>query len=427
MRRADRRSRSSVSIRTSRRSGRPRTTSTSGRCWSSQSRRDDARRRGSDLRCAASPGASTSQPGAAPDPELRSRADGRHASTIAAPTSSGVYRDDDVGPASTRGCRSSTSPRGQQPMANDDGTLWLGRSTARSSTIVELREELQALGHRFRTRSDTEVIVHAFERWGESCVRAVQRPVRDRALGPRRATAGARARPLRRPPAALSREHDGGSVFASEVEGDLRGRPVDPARVRPRRARSDVHVLGAARAAHAVSQGVARAPARARPGDRRGRTARDGAVLAGPAIPTPVRRSSTAPSTTPPRPSRDGARSRRRACACSAPTSRSAATCRAGSTARSSPRWPVGQRRAGCPTFSLRFDDAEYDETPYQRHDGRAARQRPPRGASSTRRDIAEAFPARGRARRASAAPDGAGAAVPALAGSSADTGSRSS
>ena len=31
--------------------------------------------------------------------------------------------------------------------------------------------ELTALGHRFRTRSDTEVIVHAWESWGEDCVK----------------------------------------------------------------------------------------------------------------------------------------------------------------------------------------------------------------------------------------------------------------
>ena len=34
----------------------------------------------------------------------------------------------------------------------------------------ELISELQALGHTFHTRSDTEVIVHAWEAWGESCV-----------------------------------------------------------------------------------------------------------------------------------------------------------------------------------------------------------------------------------------------------------------
>jgi asparagine synthase (glutamine-hydrolysing) len=34
----------------------------------------------------------------------------------------------------------------------------------------ELVPELQALGHTFRTRSDTEVIVHAWEAWGENCV-----------------------------------------------------------------------------------------------------------------------------------------------------------------------------------------------------------------------------------------------------------------
>src|SRR6185369_12399782 len=35
----------------------------------------------------------------------------------------------------------------------------------------ELIPELQALGHQFRTRSDTEVVVHAWEAWGEDCVR----------------------------------------------------------------------------------------------------------------------------------------------------------------------------------------------------------------------------------------------------------------
>src|SRR5512139_1560295 len=58
---------------------------------------------------------------------------------------------------------------GQQPLANEDRTVW----TVFNGEIfnyVELREELDALGHRFRTASDTEVIVHAWEQWGESSV-----------------------------------------------------------------------------------------------------------------------------------------------------------------------------------------------------------------------------------------------------------------
>src|SRR5512140_1470478 len=57
---------------------------------------------------------------------------------------------------------------GQQPLSNEDGTLWVVFN-GEIFNYVELREELEALGHRFRTRSDTEVIVHAFEAWGEEC------------------------------------------------------------------------------------------------------------------------------------------------------------------------------------------------------------------------------------------------------------------
>ena len=58
---------------------------------------------------------------------------------------------------------------GQQPMANEDGEV----TTVFNGEIYNhdaLRAELSSLGHRFRTRSDTEVIVHAWEAWGERCV-----------------------------------------------------------------------------------------------------------------------------------------------------------------------------------------------------------------------------------------------------------------
>ena len=56
---------------------------------------------------------------------------------------------------------------GSQPLSNEDGTLWVSFN-GEIFNHVELRAELEPLGHAFRTRSDTEVIVHAFEQWGDA-------------------------------------------------------------------------------------------------------------------------------------------------------------------------------------------------------------------------------------------------------------------
>ncbi|MBD3868892.1 MAG: asparagine synthase (glutamine-hydrolyzing) [Acidobacteria bacterium] len=58
---------------------------------------------------------------------------------------------------------------GMQPMANEDRSVWLVFN-GEIFNHVELQAELEALGHRFRTRSDTEVLLHAYEAWGDRFV-----------------------------------------------------------------------------------------------------------------------------------------------------------------------------------------------------------------------------------------------------------------
>lgn len=58
---------------------------------------------------------------------------------------------------------------GQQPISNEDGTLWIVFN-GEIFNYIELRQELEAKGHVFATHSDTEVILHAFEEDGPQCL-----------------------------------------------------------------------------------------------------------------------------------------------------------------------------------------------------------------------------------------------------------------
>jgi asparagine synthase (glutamine-hydrolysing) len=62
---------------------------------------------------------------------------------------------------------------GAQPMANEDQTIWIVFN-GEIYNHAALREELEARGHRYSSRSDTETIVHAYEQWGDACLARLQ-------------------------------------------------------------------------------------------------------------------------------------------------------------------------------------------------------------------------------------------------------------
>lgn len=85
------------------------------------------------------------------------------------PDESGYYRDERAALGMVRLAIIDLST-GQQPMSDPDGTAWIVFN-GEIFNYVELRSELEALGYSFRTQSDTEVLLQAFLCWGHHAFR----------------------------------------------------------------------------------------------------------------------------------------------------------------------------------------------------------------------------------------------------------------
>ncbi|MDP6793282.1 MAG: asparagine synthase (glutamine-hydrolyzing) [Anaerolineales bacterium] len=87
------------------------------------------------------------------------------------PDDAGSYLSPDgrIGLANRRLAIIDLSSSGRQPLSNEDGTIWIAYN-GETYNFVELRSELQARGHNFRSETDTEVVVHLYEQYGVECV-----------------------------------------------------------------------------------------------------------------------------------------------------------------------------------------------------------------------------------------------------------------
>jgi asparagine synthase (glutamine-hydrolysing) len=85
------------------------------------------------------------------------------------PDDHGDWNDAHCGLAHRRLAIIDLSPEAVQPLSNEDGSVWI-TFNGEIYNYQSLRRELVGLGHQFRTRTDTEVVVHAYEEWGTDCL-----------------------------------------------------------------------------------------------------------------------------------------------------------------------------------------------------------------------------------------------------------------
>lgn len=84
------------------------------------------------------------------------------------PDDEGVYLNHNIGMAMRR-LSIIDLAAGKQPIANEDGSKWI-IFNGEIYNHVAIRADLEKKNHKFKTRADTEAILHAYEQWGEECV-----------------------------------------------------------------------------------------------------------------------------------------------------------------------------------------------------------------------------------------------------------------
>ena len=82
------------------------------------------------------------------------------------PEFGGLYLQENVGLGHRRLKIIDLSANGNQPMTNEDKSVWVVFN-GEIYNFLDLRPQLEKRGHKFQSRSDTEVIVHGYEEWGE--------------------------------------------------------------------------------------------------------------------------------------------------------------------------------------------------------------------------------------------------------------------
>lgn len=85
------------------------------------------------------------------------------------PDDDGVFLDNNIGLGFRRLSIIDLSPQGHQPMCNEDGTVWIVFN-GEIYNFQELRPMLEKKGHRFKSGTDTETIIHAYEEFGAQCL-----------------------------------------------------------------------------------------------------------------------------------------------------------------------------------------------------------------------------------------------------------------